>query len=157
MVRPPIAWWTRSSSSPRNWQSRRPTPKSRLSPSNSFCISAKKVSANGFKAGNLHHYWDTEFVALLETDAKSIASDLIGHISKEQQRKWQPGSPSDWAVETFEVAKADAYGQLPEPSARNTYQLTDEYVTTATDDVALQLSKAGVRLAFLLNKALRKQ
>jgi|SRR6266403_2227208 nuclease S1 len=118
---------------------------------------AKKVSANGFKAGNLHHYWDTEFVALLETDAKSIASDLIGHISKEQQRKWQPGSPSDWAVETFEVAKADAYGQLPEPSARNTYQLTDEYVTTATDDVALQLSKAGVRLAFLLNKALRKQ
>src|SRR5258707_870408 len=75
---------------------------------------AKKVSANGFKAGNLHHYWDTEFVALLETDAKSIASDLIGHISKEQQRKWQPGSPSDWAVETFEVAKADAYGQLPE-------------------------------------------
>jgi hypothetical protein len=118
---------------------------------------AKKVSANEFKAGNLHHYWDTEFVALLETDAKSIASDQIGHISKEQQRKWQSGSPSDWAVETFEVAKADAYGQLPEPSARNTYQLTDEYVTTATDDVALQLSKAGVRLAFLLNKALRKQ
>ena len=36
----------------------------------------KKVSANGFKAGNLHHYWDSEFVTLLETDVKSIASDL---------------------------------------------------------------------------------
>jgi S1/P1 Nuclease len=118
---------------------------------------AKKVSANGLKAGNLHHYWDTEFVNLLETDAKSIASDLIGHISKEQERKWQAGSPSDWAVETFEVAKADAYGLLPEPSGRGTYQLTDEYITTATDDVAHQLSKAGVRLAFVLNKALRKQ
>jgi S1/P1 Nuclease len=117
----------------------------------------KKVSANGFKGGNLHHYWDTEFVSLLETDAKSIASDLIGHISKEQEKKWRSGSPADWAVEAFEVAKADVYGRLPEPSGRNTYQLTDEYITTATDDVAQQLSKAGVRLAFVLNNALRKQ
>jgi hypothetical protein len=117
----------------------------------------KKVSANGFKGGNLHHYWDTEFVNLLETDAKSIASDLISHISKEQERKWQSGSPADWAIETFEVAKADAYGLLPEPSARNTYQLIDGYIMAASDDVAEQLSKAGVRLAFILNKALRKQ
>jgi hypothetical protein len=117
----------------------------------------KKVSANGLKDGNLHHYWDTEFVNLLETDAKSIASDLIGHISKEQVRNWQSRSPADWAVETFEIAKADAYGRLPEPSGRNTYRLTVEYVTAATDDVAQQLSKAGVRLAFVLNNALRKQ
>jgi hypothetical protein len=117
----------------------------------------KKVSATGFKAGNLHHYWDTEFVALLETDAKSIASDLIGHISKGQEQEWETGKPSDWAVESFDVAKADAYGQLPAPSTRGTYRLTDEYVTTATDDVARQLSKAGMRLAFVLNNALRKR
>ncbi len=55
------------------------------------------------------------------------------------------------------MAKEDAYGQLPEPSARGTFRLTDDYITTATQDVALQLSKAGVRLAFVLNKALRKQ
>jgi hypothetical protein len=117
----------------------------------------KKVSANGFTDDNLHHYWDSEFVNLLETNVKSIASDLIGHISKEQERKWQSGSPADCAVETFQVAKADAYGRLPEPSGRNTYQLIDEYVTNATDDVAQQLSKAGVRLAFALNNALHKQ
>jgi len=29
---------------------------------------------------------DTKFVALFETDAKSIASDLIGHISKNQEK-----------------------------------------------------------------------
>jgi hypothetical protein len=115
----------------------------------------KKVSANGLKAGNLHHYWDTEFVAFLETNAKSITSDLIGYISREHQQKWQSGSPRDWAVETFEVAKAHAYGLLPEPFARNTYHLSDKYITTATDDVAQQLSKAGVRLAFVLSKALR--
>src|SRR5215468_6417217 len=70
----------------------------------------KKVAASWIKAGNLHHYWDTEFVALLETDAKSIASNLIGHISKDQRKQWQAGSPSDWAKESFQIAKADAYG-----------------------------------------------
>jgi hypothetical protein len=117
----------------------------------------KKVSASGFKAGNLHHFWDTEFVLQLETDAKSIASDLIGHISKQQVSTWQAGTPTDWAKESFQVAKDDAYGQLPEPTRRGSYRLSDDYITTATDDVAQQLSKAGVRLAFVLNKALRKQ
>jgi S1/P1 Nuclease len=117
----------------------------------------KKVSAAGFRAGNLHHYWDTEFVDQLETDPKSIASDLIGHISHTQATAWQTGSPSDWAMESFKVAKTDAYGLLPDPSAGKTYRLTDEYITTATGDVAQQLSKAGVRLAFVLNKALGKQ
>jgi hypothetical protein len=117
----------------------------------------KKVSAAGFRAGNLHHFWDTEFVDQLETDPPSIASDLIGHISKDQVKQWQAGSASDWAKESFLIAKADAYGQLPEPSGRGSYRLTDEYVTTATADVAAQLSKAGVRLASILNKALGKQ
>jgi S1/P1 Nuclease len=117
----------------------------------------KKVSAAGFRAGNLHHYWDTEFVNQLETDPKSIASDLIGHISKGQISAWQAGSPSDWAMESFKVAKEDAYGQLPEPSTRGSYRLTEEYISTATDDVAQQLSKAGVRLALILNKVLGKQ
>jgi nuclease S1 len=114
----------------------------------------KKVSAAGFRAGNLHHFWDTEFVNQLETSPQSITSDLIGHISKTQEKEWQAGKPSDWAKESFQVAKDDAYGQLPEPTRRGTFRLTDEYVTTATDDVAQQLSKAGVRLAFVLNKAL---
>jgi hypothetical protein len=117
----------------------------------------KKVAASWIKAGNLHHYWDTEFVALLETDAKSIASDLIGHISKDQQKQWQAGSPSDWAKDSFRIAKADTYGLLSEPSSGGSYGLSEKYVKTATADVALQLSKAGVRLAFLLNNALRKR
>ena len=45
---------------------------------------------------------------------------------------------------------------LGEPSSRGSYRLSDEYVTTATDHVARQFSKAGVRLAFILNKALRR-
>jgi hypothetical protein len=39
----------------------------------------KKVSAAGQASGNLHHYWDDVFVEQLGPNAKSIASDLIGH------------------------------------------------------------------------------
>ncbi|MFB9261771.1 S1/P1 nuclease [Bradyrhizobium erythrophlei] len=116
----------------------------------------KRVSATGLSAGNLHHFWDTEFVNQLGPDARTIASDLIGHITKEQQAKWQSGGPVDWAKEAFATSKDDSYGQLPEPNARGSFRLTDDYVTTATNDVTLQLSKAGVRLAMVLNQALRK-
>jgi hypothetical protein len=114
----------------------------------------KRVSAAGLKAGNLHHFWDTEFVEQLGPDAKTIASDLIGHISEAQRKKWEAGEPKDWAQESFQIAKDDAYGQLPEPNSHGSFRLTDDYVTMATQDVSLQLSKAGVRLALILNRAL---
>jgi hypothetical protein len=53
------------------------------------------------------------------------------------------------------IAKEDSYGELPEPSRRDNFRLSDEYVTTATHDVAQQLSEAGVRLAFVLNNVFR--
>jgi S1/P1 Nuclease len=114
----------------------------------------KRVSAAGLKAGNLHHFWDTEFVEELGPDAKTIASDLIGHISEAQRKQWEAGEPADWAQESLQIAKDDAYGQLPEPNSHGSFRLTDDYVTMATQDVSLQLSKAGVRLAFILNRAL---
>ncbi|WP_165446154.1 S1/P1 nuclease [Bradyrhizobium uaiense] len=89
--------------------------------------------------------------------SQTIASDLIGHITKDQQTQWQSGSPADWAKETFALSKDDAYGQLPATNARGSFRLTDDYVTTATNDVRIQRSKAGVRLAMILNQALHKQ
>ena len=115
---------------------------------------SKKVSASGQRVGNLHHFWDDVFVEQLGPNAKSIASDLITHISKADVQAWSQGTPSDWAMESFEVAKDDAYGQLPSPSSKGVYHLDDDYMATATQDVATQLSKSGVRLAFILNKAL---
>ena len=85
---------------------------------------------------------------------KSISSDLITHISKDDVRAWSQGTPSDWAMESFQVAKKAAYGLLPDPSSKGVYRLDDDYMATATQDVAIQLSKGGVRLAFILNKAL---
>ena len=102
----------------------------------------KRVSADGFKAGNLHNYWDTPFVFSLGDDAKTVASDLVLHITKTQVQDWQKGSPADWATEAFYIAKSDAYGQLPDPSSRGSYRLSDDYVTTATADVAMRSNEA---------------
>jgi hypothetical protein len=78
----------------------------------------KRVSAPGFKAGNLHHYWDTAFVDQLGPNVRMIASDLIGHITESQAQTWMQGTVSDWAMESFQIAKRDAYGQLPRPPKR---------------------------------------
>ena len=48
----------------------------------------KRVSAPGITAGNLHHFWDTAIVEQLGPDPKAIASDLIRHITPEQERQW---------------------------------------------------------------------
>nr|WP_294560022.1 S1/P1 nuclease [uncultured Rhodopila sp.] len=115
----------------------------------------KPVSAAGFKPGNLHHFWDTAFVERLGPNAGTIATNLLGHLSEDVAQAWSRGVASDWALETFRMGRDDAYGQLPQPNARGRFRLSDAYVAMATRDVATQLSKAGVRLAFVLNTALR--
>src|ERR1700722_13777632 len=41
----------------------------------------KRVSAEGFRNGNLHRYWDTDFVSALGTEPQQVAAKLIAHIS----------------------------------------------------------------------------
>jgi hypothetical protein len=115
----------------------------------------KRAGANGFRSGTLHHYWDTEFVEQLGSSPKQIAAALVERISPADAHTWAQGGPADWAFDSFHVAKDDAYGQLPPPNRRGSYRLPDSYVAMATRDVATQLSKAGVRLAFVLNRALK--
>jgi hypothetical protein len=115
----------------------------------------KIVTAPGIRSNNLHHYWDTEFVAKLGTSDTEIAQRLIDGISDTQRAQWSSGKPADWAMESFSAAKDHAYGLLPAADARNHYQLSAAYVNDATTVAAAQLSKAGVRLAMVLNQALR--
>jgi hypothetical protein len=74
-------------------------------------------------------------------------------ITPEQEAEWKQGTPDDWAIEAFSVAQADVYGDPP--LSKDTLQHLDaDYVARAEKDVALQLPRAGVRLAAVLNKAL---
>jgi hypothetical protein len=114
----------------------------------------KIVSAPGRARTNLHHDWDTAFVARLGADETEVAQRLIAQITDSKRKRWSTGTPTDWALETFSVAKMHAYGLLPPPAARDHYELSDPYVSDATAVTAEQLSKAGVRLAWLLNHEL---
>jgi hypothetical protein len=116
----------------------------------------KRVSAAGFKPGTLHHFWDTSFVNRLGPDPQKVAAELAEHITGDQIAIWSQGTPTDWAMETFTIAHDDAYGHLPAQTRRGTYRLDAAYVTMATQDVAVQLSRAGVRLAVVLNRALAR-
>jgi hypothetical protein len=112
------------------------------------------VTAEGFHPGNLHRYWDIEFVEQLGTDPRQVAASLIGQISETQRQEWSSGTPADWAMEAFAIGRSDAYGLLSRPGDRGTYSLATAYVEKAVGDVSVQLSRAGVRLAHVLNRAL---
>ena len=114
----------------------------------------KFVSAPGIAPNNLHHDWDTEFVARLGGNAAAVAQQLIAAITDAQHRQWSQGSAADWAAESFAAARDHAYGLLPPAGRPNHYRLSEAYVSDATIVTRQQLSKAGVRLAFVLNHAL---
>ena len=76
----------------------------------------------GCAANNLHHDWDSEFVARLGANEVEIAQRLIAGISDAQRRRWSAGTPSDWAIESFVGGKITrlrlAAGTRPAQSLR---------------------------------------
>ena len=113
---------------------------------------SKIVFADGTANGKLHHYWDSELVRLLGKDEKSIADTLIAGITSQQTQDWSAGDASAWAIEAHEVGVRVAYA-LPSP-LHGHYHLDANYIAQAREAAALQLSRAGIRLAHLLNQAL---
>ncbi|QUD90318.1 S1/P1 nuclease [Phenylobacterium montanum] len=107
-------------------------------------------------AANLHAYWDTGAVGSLGGSAEAIAAELDDRTSPERVGTWSAGDPRAWAMETFKIAQRDAYALPTRPtcSDHGAKALTETYQAMAKRDVALQLEKAGVRMAALLNRAL---
>lgn len=115
---------------------------------------AKKVAAAGLGSGTLHGFWDTQFVVKLGSDPIAVGDALAAKITVAQVATWSSGTPASWSKEAFLVAKTQVYGKLPKPAGSGTYALPAAYVKASTPVVSLQLSRAGVRLATVLNRAL---
>jgi hypothetical protein len=120
---------------------------------------AIKVTVEGFghKArDNLHGFWDTQFVEALGRPPAALAKTLLAQITPAQEAEWREGTFDEWAFEAFDIAYADAYGEPP--LSKDAPQFLDAaYAERAKRDVALQLSRAGVRLAAVLNRAFSGQ
>jgi hypothetical protein len=114
----------------------------------------ERVEAPGYRVGTLHHYWDSVFVERLGENSAAVAAGLIADIPAGALVEWRKGSVADWAMQSFEIARQLAYGRLPAADAAGRYRLDETYVRDATAAVRLQLERAGVRLAAVLNAAL---
>jgi hypothetical protein len=114
-----------------------------------------KVTVEGFDhktRDNLHGVWDVQFVDALGRPPAALAKTLLAQITPAQAAEWRQGTVDDWALEAFNIAFTDVYGDPP--LSKDAPQFLDAaYVERAKRDVALQLSRAGVRLAAVLNRA----
>jgi hypothetical protein len=113
----------------------------------------QRVRSADLESGNLHHFWDTVFVERLGPRPETVATALIVQISPARRRAWSAGSPRGWARQSFRIARSHTYGRLP--NATGEILLDERYEADARAIVALQLERAGVRLARVLNQALR--
>jgi hypothetical protein len=119
------------------------------------CVGLSPPSPDG-QESNLHAYWDIGTVNVLGTDAATVAKKLDADISEAQVAEWSKGSTRSWGLEAFELAKRDVYqlNKLPTCAAPGSVALSDTYVKAAQADANLQLRRAGIRMALLLNQAL---
>ena len=124
----------------------------------------KRASVGAGRPAPLHHHWDVTFVERIAGrpgrpgfTAAQIAKALPTLSAGEIAEARLPADPRRWALESFALARDHAYGALPVPVAAGdgsgpVYLLGPGYVEKATELTARQLSKAGLRLAALLDR-----
>jgi hypothetical protein len=102
---------------------------------------------------SLHRLWDTDMIEADDPEARALALRLDATISAADIREWESSRPADWANESHALA-VTAYALLGAPSAGTEITVPDTYVLAERPVIELQLKRAGIRLANLLNRAL---
>jgi hypothetical protein len=101
---------------------------------------------------NLHSLWDTLLIERIDSNPESYAKRLNSTLTDSDISTFERGTVEDWAVETHAVAVKVAYRALP-PGQDPT--LRQDYFQAVAPAVDLQLRRAAVRLALILNEAFR--
>ena len=117
-----------------------------------------RISLGGPRTTNLHAYWDTSgTIEPLGSDPREIATRLEAQITPAQRVAWETGDPRTWGQESYQVARTVAY-TLNSPSGcdpnASPISLPAGYAERAQAAAAIQLDRAGVRLALELSRAL---
>ena len=100
---------------------------------------------------NLHAVWNSGIIgSAVKGDERAYALRLAGDITLAERQQWSVESAVSWANESYSIAVHMIYGQLPHSGT-----LPDSYETEALPIANQQLSRAGVRLAMVLNTCLR--
>ncbi len=124
-------------------------------------------------AKTLHALWDGEILAKMEVDDRSLADSVESEIQKmteEERQKLAAGNQDDWAWESHELALHLIYEKLhiplepvvfppncdSAPAEITQFQpkIDDLYIDSMKPVVRDQITKAGLRLARLLNESM---
>lgn len=98
----------------------------------------------GRMRANLHKVWDNDVVLPLE--------GRVGPISPAQRRDWLSGTPASWANESHAIAREHIYPPL---WGAHDVRLPRDYAVREAPLARILLAKAGTRLAWLINTALK--
>jgi hypothetical protein len=100
---------------------------------------------------NLHTVGDGGILLREKQYGLKLAAELDSRITPDEKAAWARGTVENWAMEGHALAVQVAYRKLPHESTPN---LGDDYFNVSLPVVELQIEKAGIRLASLLNQAM---
>jgi hypothetical protein len=106
----------------------------------------------GRERSTLHRVWDSDVVEALGFDGGRVANALEQSITPSQRKSWASGTPAQWANEAHAIARDQIYPPL---GGRTQLRLSRDYPQREIAITRMQLAKAGVRLAWLLNGVFR--
>ena len=106
----------------------------------------------GHERASLHKVWDADVVQALGYDTDAIANGVERSVTPAQRKAWSAGTPAKWANESLGIARNEIY---PPVEGRRFVRLPRDYAFRESAVARVQLAKAGVRLAWLLNSTLR--
>ena len=133
---------------------------------------ANSVNVRGLCEGNLHGTWDGCIIAReLGDDSRAIADRLLGEITDRDRAAWKYDVPVEWANESFQLSISKNMGYCVQQSGACWYEpdnmmlskgenrrvmpIDQDYIDRHLPTIELRLKQAGVRLAAVLNEALR--
>jgi hypothetical protein len=108
---------------------------------------------------NLHAIWDVQMVARLVADRGGERAFVSAPFAEGDRRAWERGSISDWIAESHALALARVYAPLPVAAScgdriAGVVVIDQAYYVYAAPVIDIQIRKAGVRLARVLNDVL---
>jgi hypothetical protein len=111
------------------------------------------------KTINLHGVWDVEIVQRLLSDRGGESAIVSAPITDRARKAWEKGSISGWIEESHRIARDTVYPLLPVAAScsdkiLDVVAIDQPYYARAAPLIEIQIRKAGVRLARVLNEAL---
>jgi hypothetical protein len=102
----------------------------------------------------LHSVWDAGILQHMPAE-EELLPRLLQAVTPQHIAEWSRGTAGQWAGESFRLAQQVAYGLLPPAGRDGVIRLGASYEQAAVPVVEMQLEKAGVRLAAILNQSAR--